>query len=208
MQPQLFVPFSWSRKISKNYMKEKKMGKKPPQKAKQMGCETADRENVFIKQRVLWVTVLLWVQHCSHWHRQEFWQQSAWGPDQALPFTPIDAVWTLFSPLVLFYLRHSRTFSFSFVRSPQVCLHNPLRWRKTVPHFSHGGCHLEARRLLLLTGALGILRSRPADTREGTCHLQAVGNVLLFLPMVTAACLFLGLPQHQGKSSLWDIQAT
>lgn len=32
MQPQLFIPFSWTRKNSKNYMKEKKMGKKHPKR--------------------------------------------------------------------------------------------------------------------------------------------------------------------------------
>lgn len=48
--------------------------KKAPQKAKQMGCETADREKVFIKRWVFGVTRLLWVQCCSCWHRQDFWQ--------------------------------------------------------------------------------------------------------------------------------------
>lgn len=83
----------------------------------------------------------------------------------------------------------------------------PLRWYKTGPHFFHGGCHPGAQRLLLLTGVLGIPCYRPVDTWERSCHLQAVRNVIVSLLMMTGTCLFLGLPQHWGKSSLYDIQA-
>lgn len=156
-------------------MKGKKMGKNPPQKAKQMGCETADRENVFIKRRVLWVTLLLRVQLCSCWRQQEFWQLSARGPDRALPFPPIDAVWTLFFLSGGFVV--VTTLSNLLVQFCEVSpgtLRILLRWCEIVPHLSHGGCHLGARRLLLPTGVLWIPHSRPMVTCEGTCHLQEI----------------------------------
>lgn len=142
-----------------------------------MVCKTADKENVFMKRWGLWVTLLLWVRHCSFWSGQEFWQWSTWGPDCAFhscwwclksSLSNGSVVFTVLSKLLILFCEES----------PGVP-HIPMRWHKTVPHFFHGGGHLEAWRLLLLTSAIRIPHSTPADTWKGACHLQAVGNVLL-----------------------------
>lgn len=150
-----------------------------------MGCERAERENVFIKQQGLWVTPLLWVQCFSCWHRWKFWQQ----------IRPLSALLLMLSklciPEVVLYLQYSPTFSFSSVRSAAHPSDMVQDWSPFFPQ----GCHLEEQRLCSVPGkCFRNAHSRPLYTWKSL--LQAVGNVLspLWPPY---ACVF----QHWRRSN-------
>lgn len=113
-----------------------------------MGCERAERENVFIKQQGLWVTPLLWVQCFSCWHRWKFWQQ----------IRPLSALLLMLSKLSAFRRLYC------IYNTPQLSrsvlwgvLHIPLTWCKTDPHFSHRDVTWRNRdSALFLVSALGM----------------------------------------------------
>lgn len=150
-----------------------------------MGCERAERENVFIKQQGLWVTPLLWVQCFSCWHRWKFWQQ----------IRPLSALLLMLSKLSAFQRLYC------IYNTPQLSrsvlwgvLHIPLTWCKTDPHFSHRDVTWRNRLCSVPGKCFRNAHSRPLYTWKSL--LQAVGNVLspLWPPY---ACVF----QHWRRSN-------